>query len=764
MANDQDQLRQQLDQIIQAIGFGIVSDYRELRQSIESLDKSGREKLSSVRDIETDMQGMGRSLDRLQQDLYRQRESRSFKQAEDTLERRNRSAIAGNDSNLRKILATVAALKAQISDAERVDKQDTGGDDTDNASLPPGSRPPPGGGGGAGGGGGGTGALGAAVETAAVLGAADVTAKALKGGARGAESVVPASAGVANVGADLARPAEAAATGAGGKGALAGAKQAITGTIKTSTQRAMAKVASKLPSWLSRNGARMVAAVGAKNVPVFGILVGGYFAFQRFFSGDSWTAIGMEFASGIAPDLGYISAAVTGPAGPVAGIATSIALQTYLICRDIYNEENASDIQAGIVPTFDSLTVSERISVLNSIKNQVSAYITSMITGKKVEMPSSVPASVSSSSTAVAATAAAAAATAQAQGPGEAPVGAVTALPPPPAAAEGPPPAPSSPPAAPAPAAAPGPALPPNYVGSTSPREPAAPTMGAGEPGSPNIGGGTPLTSGVLVPDSGLPIVEILETGPGYNKVRLSDGSIVKRTGDRNWRNNNPGNIEYGDFTRNRGAIGTDGRFAIFPDVATGRAAKQALLFEGKNYKDKTIAEAIYRWAPPSDGNPTAAYISQAAAGAGVDANTRLSDLTPEQREMMMNAMARVEGMRPGKTEVLQAGQSQVAAMRDGAVVTPLPSDTPRASVGRDLAPAAGLDMEDTSSTSVQSVNAKARSRVSKSAEKDDSKSSIMEHMEYLKHMQKLAEEMKTHAHGESTADHAFEAAMDPVR
>lgn len=81
----------------------------------------------------------------------------------------------------------------------------------------------------------------------------------------------------------------------------------------------------------------------------------------------------------------------------------------------------------------------------------------------------------------------------------------------------------------------------------------------------------------------------------------------------RGLRNCNPGNIEYGDFTRKMGASGSDGRFAIFPGMVTGICALARLLivyFE-KPLADPidTIREIINRWAPSSE-NDTAAYIA----------------------------------------------------------------------------------------------------------------------------------------------------------
>lgn len=66
-------------------------------------------------------------------------------------------------------------------------------------------------------------------------------------------------------------------------------------------------------------------------------------------------------------------------------------------------------------------------------------------------------------------------------------------------------------------------------------------------------------------------------------------------------RNNNPGDLEYGIFATAHGATGTDGRFAIFPDVATGYAAMKALLQE--KYGGMTLQQALDIYAPPIENN-----------------------------------------------------------------------------------------------------------------------------------------------------------------
>ena len=135
--------------------------------------------------------------------------------------------------------------------------------------------------------------------------------------------------------------------------------------------------------------------------------------------------------------------------------------------------------------------------------------------------------------------------------------------------------------------------------------------------------------------------------GKGYTDFVSPDGTVQRRKGTRAWRNNNPGNIEYGNFARAHGAIGTDGRFAVFPSYEAGRKAKASLLFETSRYKNRTIAGAIARYAPQFE-NDTAAYASTVANAIGVPTSTRLSELTAEQRSAMLDAMEKVEGFKPG--------------------------------------------------------------------------------------------------------------------
>lgn len=88
------------------------------------------------------------------------------------------------------------------------------------------------------------------------------------------------------------------------------------------------------------------------------------------------------------------------------------------------------------------------------------------------------------------------------------------------------------------------------------------------------------------------------------NPARVS-GSGVPST--RGARNNNPGNIEYGPFARAMGATGSDGRFAIFPDLQTGTNALSQLMRSYQRRGFNTIDKIVGRYAPAHENN-TSAY------------------------------------------------------------------------------------------------------------------------------------------------------------
>lgn len=133
----------------------------------------------------------------------------------------------------------------------------------------------------------------------------------------------------------------------------------------------------------------------------------------------------------------------------------------------------------------------------------------------------------------------------------------------------------------------------------------------------------------------------------------------VREGGSRSWRNFNPGNIQKGGFADACGAIGGDTRFAIFPDEETGLEAIVSLL-KSKSYRDLTLSQAMYRYAPPGDHNNTEKYIQFIVSKTGVDRNSQLKSLTDQQLLAIAKAIQTEEGWKPGKE--YEAGQGPAHA------------------------------------------------------------------------------------------------------
>ena len=89
--------------------------------------------------------------------------------------------------------------------------------------------------------------------------------------------------------------------------------------------------------------------------------------------------------------------------------------------------------------------------------------------------------------------------------------------------------------------------------------------------------------------------------------------------GTRASRNNNPGNIVFGNYAKVHGASGTDGRFAIFPTAEDGFRAMADLI--EAHYSELTVAQAISKWAPSNENN-TEAYIHNVCLWTGLNPST----------------------------------------------------------------------------------------------------------------------------------------------
>jgi hypothetical protein len=138
--------------------------------------------------------------------------------------------------------------------------------------------------------------------------------------------------------------------------------------------------------------------------------------------------------------------------------------------------------------------------------------------------------------------------------------------------------------------------------------------------------------------------------------IQYDDGSSEIRSGGTPaWRNNNPGNMLYRDFTRANGAIGRDGRFAIFPDSDTGYQAMIVRL-SSPQWNDYTLSDAIHIWAPDSEpGNNPDQYAAFVSRRSGLALDRQLGSMTASEIDSMAQAMKIREGWKPGTIKTISS-------------------------------------------------------------------------------------------------------------
>jgi hypothetical protein len=145
---------------------------------------------------------------------------------------------------------------------------------------------------------------------------------------------------------------------------------------------------------------------------------------------------------------------------------------------------------------------------------------------------------------------------------------------------------------------------------------------------------------------------------PIMDQLKAQDERIVP-AGDmsqpRGLRNNNPLNIEAGQFTQSMpGFKGSDGRFAVFESPEQGIAAADALLMRYGMQGRNTPAKIIEKWAPAGDGNNVSAYAGSVAKALGIGPNDPIPMEDPAARRALIDAMSAVEnGKRGGQPQPL---------------------------------------------------------------------------------------------------------------
>lgn len=131
---------------------------------------------------------------------------------------------------------------------------------------------------------------------------------------------------------------------------------------------------------------------------------------------------------------------------------------------------------------------------------------------------------------------------------------------------------------------------------------------------------------------------------------RKDGSSAIYIGGQRNWRNNNPGNIGYGNgiLVKRLGAIGKAGGFAIFPNYEIGRIAIFGVLKQD-SFQNRTVSKAIEVWAPKEDNNDTELYKKHVQLWTSIDLKRQIKSLTEEELEKLVWAIEKKEGGKPGK-------------------------------------------------------------------------------------------------------------------
>jgi hypothetical protein len=152
---------------------------------------------------------------------------------------------------------------------------------------------------------------------------------------------------------------------------------------------------------------------------------------------------------------------------------------------------------------------------------------------------------------------------------------------------------------------------------------------------------------------------------PITDQLKALDERIVP-AGDmsqpRGLRNNNPLNIEAGQFTQSMpGFKGSDGRFAVFESPEQGVAAADALLMRYGMQGRNTPARIIEKWAPAGDGNNVSAYAGSVARALGIGPNDPIPMEDPAVRRRLIDAMSAVENGKRGPQPLVRQGNGMPA-------------------------------------------------------------------------------------------------------
>lgn len=164
------------------------------------------------------------------------------------------------------------------------------------------------------------------------------------------------------------------------------------------------------------------------------------------------------------------------------------------------------------------------------------------------------------------------------------------------------------------------------------------PTYLYGDPYDRSGGGGQARGGVVAHRDAGGDLGDD-EAGPG--PMMLADASPQL---PRGIRNNNPLNLEF----RGQPGATSDGRFAVFPDMASGMSAADQQILRNAARGARTVTDLVNMWAPGAEkGNNPNAYARTVASLTGIGPTDPVDWSDSGMRSRIEQAMAQVENGRP---------------------------------------------------------------------------------------------------------------------
>ncbi len=135
----------------------------------------------------------------------------------------------------------------------------------------------------------------------------------------------------------------------------------------------------------------------------------------------------------------------------------------------------------------------------------------------------------------------------------------------------------------------------------------------------------------------------------GYNEgvaYSLFDG-LLRTGGTPSWRNHNPGQIPYDEWSIAQGAIGTDNGMAVFPSYDAGRRAFAQKLTTAPG--DQSVNDIVRN-----------SYLSnlpdEALKSAGIDPLTPAARLSPQQVNHLMDSVESSKEFEPGQVTSRESG------------------------------------------------------------------------------------------------------------